>query len=109
MKILPVPPRKVGNLLGPGGMHIKSLQEVLKVKIGVAEPHDSTGSRYVTLWGPAQNMRVATDVVLLAAGLLQPSPTPTRARSGSSSHGSEADDSSSVAGSQPGSEYSEAR
>ena len=71
-KILEIPERKVGALMGPGGAHIKSLQEVLRVKLGVADDSTKPGSRFVSLWGSPMNVKVAVDVVMLATGLLQP-------------------------------------
>lgn len=157
MRIISIPQRRVGNLLGPSGQHIKSLQvggldgwpgkagraesglcsragpaacrwtwprgargcarvqrplttpcaahplvathlsqEVLRVKIGVADPVDRSGNRHVTLWGAPQNVRVAADVVMLAAGSL---PQELEAGARSSRSSSRGDDDSSVAGS----------
>jgi hypothetical protein len=46
-KIIEIPDRRVGALLGPNGAHIKSLQEVLRCKMGVADNSSKPGSRFV--------------------------------------------------------------
>ncbi|GAB4823052.1 hypothetical protein N2152v2_010098 [Parachlorella kessleri] len=72
MRIIKIPHLRVGAILGPGGAHVKTLQEMLKVKIGVSEPNGpDPETRYVTLWGAPLNVKVAIDVVLLTTGQLQ--------------------------------------
>lgn len=46
-RIIEIPERRVGALLGPSGSHIKNLQEVLRVKLGVADNSNKPGSRFV--------------------------------------------------------------
>jgi hypothetical protein len=46
-RIVEIPERRVGALLGPSGAHIKSLQEVLRCKMGVADSTSKPGSRFV--------------------------------------------------------------
>ena len=46
-RIIEIPDRKVGALLGPSGAHIKNLQEVLRCKMGVADFSIKPGSRFV--------------------------------------------------------------
>lgn len=46
-RIVEIPERRVGALLGPSGAHIKSLQDVLRVKMGVADSSSKPGSRFV--------------------------------------------------------------
>ncbi|KAL4436969.1 hypothetical protein ABPG75_004108 [Micractinium tetrahymenae] len=70
-RIIEIPERRVGALLGPSGSHIKNLQEVLRCKMGVADNSNKPGSRFVSIWGAPLNVKVAVDVVLLATGLLQ--------------------------------------
>lgn len=70
-RIIEIPERRVGALLGPSGAHIKSLQEVLRCKMGVADNSKKAGSRFVSIWGAPLNVKVAVDVVMLATGLLQ--------------------------------------
>ncbi|EFN55717.1 hypothetical protein CHLNCDRAFT_57876 [Chlorella variabilis] len=70
-RIIEIPERRVGALLGPNGSHIKNLQEVLRCKMGVADNSNKPGSRFVSIWGAPLNVKVAVDVVMLATGLLQ--------------------------------------
>ncbi|PRW33858.1 far upstream element-binding 1-like isoform X1 [Chlorella sorokiniana] len=70
-RIIEIPEKRVGALLGPSGSHIKSLQEVLRCKMGVADNSSKPGSRFVSIWGSPLNVKVAVDVVMLATGLLQ--------------------------------------
>ncbi|KAL4858199.1 Far upstream element-binding protein 3 [Chlorella vulgaris] len=70
-RIVEIPERRVGALLGPGGAHIKSLQDVLRCKMGVADMSTKPNSRFVSIWGAPLNVKVAVDVVMLATGLLQ--------------------------------------
>ncbi|PSC69332.1 Far upstream element-binding 2 [Micractinium conductrix] len=69
-RIIEIPERRVGALLGPSGSHIKTLQEVLRCKMGVADASNKVGSRFVSIWGSPLNVKVAVDVVLLSTGLL---------------------------------------
>jgi hypothetical protein len=46
-RIVEIPDRKVGAVLGPNGAHIKNLQEVLRCKMGVADGSSKPGSRFV--------------------------------------------------------------
>lgn len=46
-RIIEIPERRVGALLGPSGSHIKTLQEVLRCKMGVADASNKVGSRFV--------------------------------------------------------------
>jgi hypothetical protein len=69
VKIIEVAERSVGALLGPRGAHIKALQEMLRVKIGLQEA-GKAGTRHVTLWGHPLNVKVAVDAVLVACGEL---------------------------------------
>ncbi len=46
-RIIEIPERRVGALLGPSGSHIKNLQEVLRCKMGVADNSNKPGSRFV--------------------------------------------------------------
>ena len=78
-QVVPFPANRAGAILGPGGAHIKSLQEVLKVKIGItngtSSVEDSEGSlKYAAVWGPSDNVRVACDVLVLATGGSLPTP-----------------------------------
>jgi len=114
-EIVAVPAGKVGVLLGPEGRHIKVLQDVLKVKLGIAlsdttttnknknnsdnnnnkkktkqsnstVSNNSNGSiatasvgnktttakvKYVSIWGPPMNVKVAKEAVLVATGALK--------------------------------------
>lgn len=67
IKTMAIPARSVGMLLGPGGVHIKSLQDVLRCKMGVTKT-GSTNVEYLTIWGSPVNVRVAQDVINLAVG-----------------------------------------
>lgn len=67
LKIIKIPGHKAGSLLGPGGSYIVALQEVLKVKMGICESFKKDGARFVSIYGQSLNVKVATDVVSLAA------------------------------------------
>lgn len=66
-KIVQIPEKRAGSLLGPGGAHIKTLQEVLRVKMGICEG-TRPGSRYVAVHGSPSNVNVALDVIALVTG-----------------------------------------
>lgn len=97
-EIVAVPAGKVGVLLGPEGRHIKVLQDVLKVKLGIAfsnstnnnnkkskQPSSNSSNatasisiststekvKYVSIWGPPMNVKVAKEAVLVATGALK--------------------------------------
>jgi hypothetical protein len=58
----------VGRLLGPGGSHIKALQDLLRIKMGITDalPGPPGAQRYLTIHGPPAALRVAVDVVTYA-------------------------------------------
>jgi transcription antitermination factor NusA-like protein len=66
-KVLQIPEKRAGSLLGPGGTYIQTLQDVLRVKLGICEGH-KPGSRFVAVWGSPMNVNVALDVIAVATG-----------------------------------------
>lgn len=66
-KVVQIPEKRAGGLLGPGGTYIKALQDMLKVKMGICEG-SKPGSRYVAVWGPPTNVNVALDVIAVTTG-----------------------------------------
>ncbi|RMZ53013.1 hypothetical protein APUTEX25_001132, partial [Auxenochlorella protothecoides] len=58
-RMLPVAERRVGALLGPAGAHIRALQDVLRVRMGVEDGADLAGVKHVSFWGPVENVDVA--------------------------------------------------
>lgn len=67
-KIVELPEKRAGSLLGPGGAHIKALQEVLRCKMGICESSTKPGSRFISIWGQPANVKVAVDLVYVATG-----------------------------------------
>lgn len=71
-QIVPFPASRAGAVLGPGGAHIKSLQDILKVKIGITSNASNDVGRnsikHAAVWGMADNVRVACDVLTVATG-----------------------------------------
>uniref|UniRef100_A0A1D1ZZB9 K Homology domain-containing protein n=1 Tax=Auxenochlorella protothecoides TaxID=3075 RepID=A0A1D1ZZB9_AUXPR len=67
-RMLPVAERRVGALLGPAGAHIRALQDVLRVRMGVEDGADLAGVKHVSFWGPVENVDVAMRAVALATG-----------------------------------------
>lgn len=67
-KVMQVPERRVGSILGPGGAHVQALQELLRVKIGLTEDVTKNGCRHVSVYGPPANVRVALDVIAVCTG-----------------------------------------
>lgn len=66
-KVVQIPEKKAGSLLGPGGAYIQTLQDVMRVKMGICEGN-KPGSRYVAVWGSPTNVNVAMDVIAVATG-----------------------------------------
>ncbi|KAL4548553.1 hypothetical protein Ndes2526B_g01117 [Nannochloris sp. 'desiccata'] len=66
-KVVQIPEKRAGSLLGPGGTYIQTLQDVLRVKLGICEGH-KPGSRFVAVWGSPANVNVALDVIAVATG-----------------------------------------
>jgi hypothetical protein len=66
-KVVQIPEKRAGSLLGPGGIHIQTLQDVIRVKLGICEGH-KPGSRFVAVWGSPANVNVALDVIAVATG-----------------------------------------
>lgn len=70
-EIVEVPGRRIGLLMGPGGASIRVLQDLLSVKIGVADAaNPSAPTRFVSIWGSPLNVSVAKDAVLVATGAM---------------------------------------
>jgi hypothetical protein len=70
-RIIPIPASKAGAVMGPAGSHIKSLQEVLRVKIGISDAKEHSGRpvmKYAAVWGYTDNVNVACDVIAVATG-----------------------------------------
>jgi hypothetical protein len=67
-RVVEVPEKRVGSILGPGGAHIQALQELLRCKIGVCDTSRKPGSRFVSVWGPPAHVRIALDVVAACTG-----------------------------------------
>jgi hypothetical protein len=105
-RVVEVPEKRVGSILGPGGSHIQALQNMLHCKIGVADSTAKPGSRFVSVWGPPPMVRIAIDVVYAAAGArARARPAEEQADRVMQSHydtGSEAGDGASVAGDRAG-------
>lgn len=111
-RVIEVPEKRVGAILGQGGLHIQALQSMLTCKIGVADTSEKKGTRFVSVWGPPAMVRIAVDVVIAAAGTPSKPVTPPNDRTdrymqsqydtsslkASSSPPSEAGDKASVAG-----------
>jgi len=66
-KVVQIPEKRAGSLIGPGGTYIQTLQDVLRVKLGICEGH-KPGSRFVAVWGSPANVNVALDVIAVATG-----------------------------------------
>ena len=66
-KVIQIPEKRAGSLLGPGGTYIQTLQDIMRVKMGICEGN-KPGSRYVAVWGSPTNVNVAMDVIAVATG-----------------------------------------
>ncbi len=66
-KVVQIPEKRAGSLIGPGGTYIQTLQDVIRVKLGICEGH-KPGSRFVAVWGSPSNVNVALDVIAVATG-----------------------------------------
>lgn len=66
LKVVQVPENRVGALIGPKGIHLQSLQQVLRCKLAISK--SSSGgqvSHYLTAWGQPENVRAAIRIVFL--------------------------------------------
>lgn len=66
-KVIQIPEKRAGSLIGPGGTYIQTLQDVLRVKLGICEGN-KPASRFVAIWGSPANVNVALDVIAVATG-----------------------------------------
>jgi len=73
IKVLRIPSGRVGALIGPKGVHLHALQEVLKCKLAIGKSDDEEedgdgGGCYLTVWGQPENVRAAVSVAKLQGG-----------------------------------------
>lgn len=66
LKVVAIPEGRVGSLIGPKGLHLHSLQQVLRCKLSISK--SSSGEEmayYLTAWGQPENVKAAIRIVFL--------------------------------------------
>lgn len=67
LKVVQIPEGRVGPLIGPKGLHLHSLEQVLRCKLAISKSSsmDEKVSYYLTAWGQPENVRAAIRIVFL--------------------------------------------
>lgn len=67
LKVVQIPEGRVGPLIGPKGLHLHALEQVLRCKLAISKSSsgDEKVSYYLTAWGQPENVRAAIRIVFL--------------------------------------------
>lgn len=68
LKVVEIPGSRVGAFIGPKGLHVQALQQVLRCKLVVSKSSTEDNVYYLTIWGQPENVRAALNIAFLHKG-----------------------------------------